>query len=187
MSASAMAADNVFVTVNGKAVPHSLADTFVDIYIARQLVLGADDTPELRNTPRDTMREGVIRHELLMQEAQKLGLEKRRDVTMVVAQAINAFKEKVVKDKKGKSLLDETELGWKLFGHSESSAMEMMFSAFLAREAKNGGAAKEAALVDTISQLTIIEAFVEDYSERHPASDVQLELQYDVYKAQRPF
>ena len=40
MPASAMAADNVFVTVNGIIVTQSHADTFIDFFIARQMARG---------------------------------------------------------------------------------------------------------------------------------------------------
>ena len=61
-----------FVTVNGVAVPQSLADAF----IAEQTAKGAQDTPDLKNA----VREELIRRELLVQEAKKAGLDKKPDV-----------------------------------------------------------------------------------------------------------
>ncbi|MBP6653586.1 MAG: peptidylprolyl isomerase [Propionivibrio sp.] len=72
MSATAMAAETTFVTVNGVAVPQSLADAF----IAEQTAKGAQDTPDLKNA----VREELIRRELLVQEAKKSGLTKKPDV-----------------------------------------------------------------------------------------------------------
>ncbi len=76
LSASAVAADNAFVTVNGIAVSPSLANVF----IAEQKAQGAPDSAELKNA----VREELIRRELLLQQAKKLGLDKKPDV---VAQA----------------------------------------------------------------------------------------------------
>ena len=76
VSASAMAAGNTFVTVNGVAVSQNLADVFMD----EQKSKGAPDSPELRNA----VREELIRRELLVQEAKKTGLLKKPDI---VAQA----------------------------------------------------------------------------------------------------
>ena len=72
MSATAMAAGATFVTVNGVAIPQSLADAF----IAEQTAKGAQDTPDLKNA----VREELIRRELLVQEAKKAGLDKKPDV-----------------------------------------------------------------------------------------------------------
>ena len=72
MSASALAAGNTFVTVNGAAVSQSLADVF----IAEQKAQGAPDSPELKNA----VREELIRRELLLQEAKKAGIDKKADV-----------------------------------------------------------------------------------------------------------
>jgi len=72
MSATAMAADKAFVTVNGVAVSQNLADVFV----AEQKAKGAPDTPELKNA----VKEELIRRELLVQEAKKLGLDKKADI-----------------------------------------------------------------------------------------------------------
>lgn len=73
-SASALAAGNAFVTVNGVAVSQDLAKVF----IAEQTAQGAPDTPELRNA----VREELIRRELLAQEAKKSGITKKPDVAM---------------------------------------------------------------------------------------------------------
>ncbi len=72
MSASAMAAGNAFVTVNGVAVPQSLANVFM----AEQKAQGAPDSPELKNA----VREELIRRELLIQEAKKSGIEKKPEI-----------------------------------------------------------------------------------------------------------
>ena len=72
MSATAMAAGSTFVTVNGVAIPQSLADAF----IAEQTAKGAQDTPELKNA----VREELIRRELLVQESKKAGLDKKPDI-----------------------------------------------------------------------------------------------------------
>ena len=71
-SATVLAAGNAFVTVNGAAVPQSVADAF----IAEQKAQGAPDSPELRNA----VREELIRRELLVQEAKKAGIDKKADV-----------------------------------------------------------------------------------------------------------
>ena len=76
MSASILAAGETFVTVNGKAVPQSMADVF----IAEQKAQGAPDSPDLKNA----VREELIRRELLLQEAKKAGIDKKADL---VAQA----------------------------------------------------------------------------------------------------
>ncbi|MFZ4538597.1 peptidylprolyl isomerase [Propionivibrio sp.] len=72
MSASAMAAGNAFVTVNGVAVSQSLANVFM----AEQKAQGAPDSPELKNA----VREELIRRELLIQEAKKAGLDKKPEI-----------------------------------------------------------------------------------------------------------
>lgn len=72
LSASAMAAGNAFVTVNGVAVSQNLANVF----IAEQKAQGAPDSPELKNA----VREELVRRELLLQQAKKAGLEKNPEV-----------------------------------------------------------------------------------------------------------
>ncbi len=59
--------------VNGTEISQS----FIDVLIAEQKAQGAADTPELRNAAR----EELIRRELLVQEAKKLGLDKRPEIT----------------------------------------------------------------------------------------------------------
>ncbi|HNK04130.1 MAG TPA: peptidylprolyl isomerase, partial [Accumulibacter sp.] len=59
-------------TVNGVAISQTLANAFV----AEQQAQGAPDSPELKNA----IREELIRRELLVQEAKKLGLDKKTDV-----------------------------------------------------------------------------------------------------------
>ncbi|MEI7430347.1 MAG: peptidylprolyl isomerase [Betaproteobacteria bacterium] len=73
LSASAVAAGNTFVTVNGKAVSQSLANVF----IAEQKAQGAPDSAELKSA----VREELIRRELLLQEAKKLGIDKNPEIT----------------------------------------------------------------------------------------------------------
>jgi len=60
------------VTVNGVAISDSVANAF----LAEQASQGTPDTPELKNA----IREELIRRELLVQEAKKMGLEKQPEV-----------------------------------------------------------------------------------------------------------
>ena len=83
MTTSAMAAGNTFVTVNGVAIPQSLAD----IFIAEQKAQGAPDSPELKKA----VREELIRRELLIQEAKKAGLDKKSEVAAQAEAARQAF------------------------------------------------------------------------------------------------
>jgi peptidyl-prolyl cis-trans isomerase C len=69
-------AGGAVATVNGVAISQSVANAFV----AEQQAQGAPDSPELKNA----VREELIRRELLVQEAKKLGLDKKPDV---IAQA----------------------------------------------------------------------------------------------------
>ncbi len=59
-------------TVNGVAISQTLANAFV----SEQQAQGAPDSPELKNA----VREELVRRELLVQEAKKLGLDKKTDV-----------------------------------------------------------------------------------------------------------
>ena len=72
MSATALAAGNTFVTVNGAAVSQSLADVF----IAEQKAQGAPDSAELQNA----VKEELVRREILTQEAKKKGLDKKANI-----------------------------------------------------------------------------------------------------------
>jgi len=83
LSASALAAGNAFVTVNGVAVSQNMANVF----IAEQKAQGAPDTPELKNA----VREELIRRELLLQEAKKAGLDKKPDIAAQAEAARQAF------------------------------------------------------------------------------------------------
>ena len=83
MSATAMAAGNAFVTVNGVAVSQNLANVFM----AEQKAQGAPDSPELKNA----VREELIRRELLLQEAKKAGLDKKPEVAAQADAARQAF------------------------------------------------------------------------------------------------
>ncbi len=83
MSATAMAAGNAFVTVNGVAVSQSMADVFM----AEQKAQGAPDSAELRKA----VREELIRRELLVQEAKKAGLDKKPDIAAQADAARQAF------------------------------------------------------------------------------------------------
>ena len=83
ISASALAAGNAFVTVNGVAVSQNLANVF----IAEQKAQGAPDTPELKNA----VREELIRRELLAQEAKKAGIDKKPEIAAQAEAARQAF------------------------------------------------------------------------------------------------
>jgi len=83
ITTSAMAAGSTYVTVNGVAIPQSLAD----IFIAEQKAQGAPDTPELKKA----VREELIRRELLIQEAKKAGLDKKPEVAAQAEAARQAF------------------------------------------------------------------------------------------------
>ena len=83
LSASALAAGNAFVTVNGVAVSQNMANVF----IAEQKAQGAPDTPELKNA----VREELIRRELLLQEAKKAGLDKKPDIAAQAEAVRQAF------------------------------------------------------------------------------------------------
>ena len=71
-AAAATAAANSIATVNGKAVPKNRADALV----AAQAAQGRPDSEELRQA----VREELIRREILSQEAQKKGLDKKSDI-----------------------------------------------------------------------------------------------------------
>lgn len=72
LSATAIAAGNTFVTVNGTAISQTTANAF----IAEQKAQGAPDSPEMKNA----VREELIRRELLLQEAKKSGLDKKPEI-----------------------------------------------------------------------------------------------------------
>lgn len=63
-------------TVNGKAIPKAR----MEMLVAGQMQQGQPDTPELRNA----IKEELIRGEVLMQEAQKKGFDKKADVLLQV-------------------------------------------------------------------------------------------------------
>jgi peptidyl-prolyl cis-trans isomerase C len=75
-SAAAMAAPPV-ATVNGKAIPQSRMDALV----AAQLGQGQTDSPQLRTA----VREELVRREVLAQESEKKGMEKKTDVQAQLA------------------------------------------------------------------------------------------------------
>ena len=94
LSASALAAGNAFVTVNGVAVSQNTAN----IFIAEQKAQGAPDTPEVKNA----LRERLIQRELLIQEAKKAGLEKKPEISAQAEAArqnvyVNAYLQDYVK------------------------------------------------------------------------------------------
>jgi peptidyl-prolyl cis-trans isomerase C len=60
-------------TVNGTSVPQSLFDTILNATIAQSHV---EDSPELRNA----IKERLIRAQLLVKEAEKMGLDKKSEV-----------------------------------------------------------------------------------------------------------
>jgi peptidyl-prolyl cis-trans isomerase C len=66
------AASGVIATVNGKAIPKSRADAM----LAAQVAQGQADTEDLRKA----IREELIRREVLAQEAQKKGLDKKPEI-----------------------------------------------------------------------------------------------------------
>ncbi len=66
------AASTTFVTVNGKAVPNSHAEAL----IAGQAAKGQPDSPELRQS----VKEELVRREVLTQEALKKGFDKKSEV-----------------------------------------------------------------------------------------------------------
>ncbi|TXH26195.1 MAG: peptidylprolyl isomerase [Elusimicrobia bacterium] len=61
-----------FATVNGTAISQTVANAF----LAEQQAQGAPDSPELKNA----VKEELIRRELLVQEAKKLGLDKKPEI-----------------------------------------------------------------------------------------------------------
>jgi peptidyl-prolyl cis-trans isomerase C len=65
-------ASGVIATVNGKAIPKSRADAM----LAAQVAQGQADTEDLRKA----IREELIRREVLAQEAQKKGLDKKPEI-----------------------------------------------------------------------------------------------------------
>lgn len=81
LSASVLAAPagKAFVTVNGKAIPQSIADTF----ISEQVAQGATDNEELRKA----VREELARRESVAQAARAQKLDKRPDVQARIALA----------------------------------------------------------------------------------------------------
>lgn len=83
-SASAVSADKPFVSVNGVAVSQATAD----IFIASSKAQGIADTPELRSKVRDEL----IRRELMLQEAKKIGIDSRPEV----AAEAEAEKQKII-------------------------------------------------------------------------------------------
>lgn len=70
--AKSAGAAGAVATVNGVAISQTVANAFV----AEQQAQGAPDSPELKKA----VREELIRRELLVQEAKKLGLDKKPDV-----------------------------------------------------------------------------------------------------------
>lgn len=67
--AAEKAKGNAFATVNGVAISQSTAEVFM----AEQKSQGTPDSPELKNA----VREELVRRELLVQEARKMGLDKK--------------------------------------------------------------------------------------------------------------
>lgn len=66
------AAPAAVATVNGTAIPQSLAN----LLVAERVGQGAKDTPELRNA----VREELIQRELILQDAKKAGMASQADV-----------------------------------------------------------------------------------------------------------
>lgn len=72
LSTPAVSADKPFVTVNGVAVSQTTADMFM----AKGKSNGMPDTPDLKNA----IREELIRRELVLQEAKRIGLDKKPEI-----------------------------------------------------------------------------------------------------------
>ena len=70
--AAEKAKSKAFATVNGVAIQQATADAFM----AEQKTQGNADSPELNAA----VREELIRRELLVQEAKKMGLDKKADI-----------------------------------------------------------------------------------------------------------
>lgn len=66
-------------TVNGKAIPQNRAD----VLLASQFAQGQSDNPKLR----EAVKEDLVRRELLAQEAEKKGFEKKNEVQAQMAMA----------------------------------------------------------------------------------------------------
>ena len=71
-AAPVYAAPAAVATVNGTAIPQSLAN----LLVAERVSQGAKDTPELRNA----IREELIQRELILQDAKKAGLGNQADL-----------------------------------------------------------------------------------------------------------
>jgi len=71
-AAQKAASSGTVATVNGVAISQTVANAFV----AEQKAQGAPDSPELKNA----VKEELVRRELLVQEAKKLGLDKQPEV-----------------------------------------------------------------------------------------------------------
>src|SRR5689334_21508202 len=64
--------EDAIAVVNGKAVPAVRANAILSAQVAQ----GQPDSPQLRNA----IREELVRREILSQEAQKKGFDKKADV-----------------------------------------------------------------------------------------------------------
>ena len=89
VSASAVSADKPFVTVNGVAVSQATAE----IFMANGKANGMTDTPEVKNK----VREELIRRELMLQEAKRIGIDKQPQV----AAEAEAEKQKIIAQAEG--------------------------------------------------------------------------------------
>ncbi len=74
---AAPASGGTVVTVNGSAIPKSRADALM----SEQIAQGAPDSPELHNM----VKEELIRREVMTQEANKKGLDKKAEVINQIA------------------------------------------------------------------------------------------------------
>jgi len=72
LTAFAADAGGVLATVNGKTIPQARFDAL----LAGQVAQGKADTPELRNA----IKEELIRREVLVQQAEKKGLDKKPEI-----------------------------------------------------------------------------------------------------------
>ena len=103
ISASALAAGNAFVTVNGVAITQNLAN----VYLAEQKAQGAPDTPEAKAA----LRERLIQRELLIQEAKKAGLDKKPEIAaQAEAARQNIFLNAYLQDYVKKNPISDTQL-----------------------------------------------------------------------------
>lgn len=74
LSRAAFAADPAVATVNGVAIPQDIAE----LLVAEQRASGTSITPEVRGA----IREELVRREVVVQEAKRLGVDQLREVVL---------------------------------------------------------------------------------------------------------